>query len=159
MPVAEALDAPVGTNPRRAVPGHFGMPIFFKLHDFRAAALRMFAHVGQHIENMFYAGIGLRLVVRGGDDAVLRRRAGNEPFHAQAGRHRPGVGLHHELGNVPNGLHFDDLVAFDAEEFGVAHEDGVLGGGDVRETAVPSPPHNAPHSQPSWPRQTRQPSQ
>ena len=54
-------------------------------------------------------------------DAVTVGRAGCAPGPAEGGTHRPGAGLDHHLGDVPQRLHLGDPPVDDAEELVEAH--------------------------------------
>ena len=44
-----------------------------------------------------------------------------EQLFAKLRRHRPRPGLHHKLGDIPNGLHLCDLPVLHLKKFMVAH--------------------------------------
>ncbi len=64
--------------------------------------------MSQHLDNVLSAV--LRLVPRSRHDTVMGCRAWHVALKAQTLGHRPGAGLHHRLGDIPERLDLDRLA-------------------------------------------------
>ncbi len=80
---------------------------------------------------MLQAGLGCGLIIGTQLDTVLAGGRGNDPVYAQAGGQRPGIGLHHQLGNVPNRLHLNNGTLFKPEKLVITHRHHVLSRGNI----------------------------
>jgi hypothetical protein len=78
-----------------------------ELHDLGAALRGVAGHVGEHVQ---HEGHSLRAPCAVLGEPVLRHRREGADAGAEFGGHGPGARLHHQFGDVPEGLHLDDAV-------------------------------------------------